>query len=118
RQVETTLRDVLGYPPFYGSGLPELIVNNPDPDELVVQVKAAEKAEPGELSAAHVELGVKGGAALVMLGALAREHGALASEAARPYTVLQRMLHDPFGQELLGEAINALRAGEDRIPAR
>jgi hypothetical protein len=118
RQVETTLRDVLGYPPFYGGDLPGLTVNNPDPNELVAQVNEAEEADPGKLSPAHIELGVKGGAALVMLGVLAREHGALASGVARPYTVLQRMLHDPFGQALLGEAIRALRAGEDRIPAR
>lgn len=118
RQVETTLRDLLGHPPFYGSGVPELTMNNSDPDQLVEDVKQAEKAQPGQLSSAHVELGVKGGVALVMLGALAREHGALSSEVARPYTVLQRMLHDTFGQELLGEAIKALRAGEDRIAAR
>jgi hypothetical protein len=118
RQVETTLRDILGSPPFYGTGVPELpAASNPTSDELVAVVKAAESADPEKLTPTHAELGVKGGVALVMLGALARAHGALA-DAPRPYTVLQRMIHDEFGQELLGEAITTLRAGKDRIPAR
>jgi hypothetical protein len=119
RQVETTLLDILGHPPFYGTGVPDLPRgSNTPPDELVARVKKAESGNAGRLSAAHVELGVKGGIALVMLGALARAHGALASEVARPYTVLQRMVHDPFGQELLGEAIQSLRDGKDHVPAR
>ena len=120
RNIDTTLRDMLGHPPFYGSDVPDLAGrgNNPDPDTLVADVKEREEKNPKKLSVAHVELGVRGGVALVLLGALAREHGALASEAARPYTVLQRMLHDPMGQEILGEAIKALRAGDNSIPAR
>jgi hypothetical protein len=118
RQVETTLRDILGHAPFYGNGVPELSPTNPDVDELVARVRREEQSAPKKLSVAHAELGVKGGVALVMLGALAREHGAPASEVARPYAVLQRMLHDPFGQELLGEAISALRSGNDALPAR
>ena len=114
RNIDTTLRDMLGHPPFYGSDVPDLPGrgNNPDPDTLVADVKKREEKNPKKLSVEHVELGVRGGVALVLLGALAREHGALASEAARPYTVLQRMLHDPMGQEILGEAIKALRAPE------
>jgi hypothetical protein len=116
KQVETALRDILGSPPFYGAGVPELpIGSNPNTDELVGAVKEAENADPDTLSPAHVELGVKGGVAL--LGALARAHGSI-TDAPRPYTVLQRMVHDQFGQELLGEAIMVLRAGKDQIPAR
>jgi hypothetical protein len=118
RQVEITLRDILGHAPFYGGGVPELAIDNPDPDDLVAKTKVAEEANPGQISLDHAALGVKGGVALVLLGALSREHGASASETPRPYTVLQQMLHDEFGQELLGEAIKALRAGADRIPAR
>ena len=91
---------------------------NPDVNELVQKVKRSEDLQPKQLTGDHVQLGVKGGIALVLLGALAREHGANAAEVARPYTVLQRMVHDPFGQELLGEAIKALRAGDRLIPAR
>ena len=96
RQVEITLRDMLGHAPFYGADVPELAIDNPDPDDLVARVKAAAEANPGQLSVDHAALGVKGGVALVLLGALSREHGASASEAPRPYTVLQRMLHDEF----------------------
>jgi hypothetical protein len=117
RQVETALRDMIGHSPFYGSGVPDLKVNDPDPDELVAAVKQKEKDEPGVLSVEHAELGVKGGVALVMLGAIAREHGARSYEVPRPYTVLQRMLHKEFGQELLGEAIRALRDGKKCLPA-
>ncbi len=118
RQVETTLRDILGSSPFYGNGVPELpVASNPHPDEMVARAKAAEEIEPGVLSSAHVELGVKGGVAMVMLGILARPHGAVAN-GPRPYAVIQRMVHDEFGQQLLGEAIAALRKGSSGLPAR
>ncbi|MGA2927859.1 MAG: hypothetical protein ABSG43_18050 [Solirubrobacteraceae bacterium] len=117
-QIDTTLRDILSHPPFFGTDVPELTPQTFDVDELVETVKRFEEMEPRKLSPGHVHLGVKGGIALVLLGALAREHGALASEVARPYTVVQRMIHDPFGQELLGEAIKALRFGAGQLPAR
>lgn len=140
RQIDTTLRDMLGYSPFYGADVPDMRPTRPrveelaemvhrvdatppekpgsDVDGLVDLVKRFETKRPNKLTSPHVQLGVKGGVALVLLGALAREHGTSAAEVARPYTVLQRMLHDPFGQELLGEAIKALRAGDQMIPAR
>ena len=119
RDVETTLRDILVHPPFYGANVPEVPKgSDPDPDELVKAVLKAHEKDPKALTEHHVELGVKGGVALVMLGALKREHGALASEVARPYTVVQGLLRDSFGQGLLGEAIQALRDGKQFLPAR
>lgn len=119
RDVETTLRDILVHPPFYGTNVPGVPKgSDPDPEELVKTVTKAHDENPKALTEHHVELGVKGGVALVMLGALRREHGALASEVARPYTVVQRLLGDSFGRELLGEAIQALRDGEQSLPAR
>ena len=119
RDVETTLRDILIHPPFYGANVPEVPKgSDPDPGELVKAVMKAHEKDPKALTEHHVELGVKGGVALVMLGAIRREHGALASEVARPYTVIQHLLRDSFGQGLLGEAIQALRDGEQFLPAR
>jgi hypothetical protein len=119
RDVETTLRDIVVHPPFYGANVPEIPKgSDPDPDELVEKVMKTHEKDPKVLTEHHVELGVKGGVALAMLGALRREHGAPASEVVRPYTVVQRLLRDSFGQELLGEAIQALRDGKSFLPAR
>jgi len=115
RQVETALNDMAGKEPFYGG--PDVPNADPDPDELVARVKQSEAESPGALSVAHVELGVKGGVAMVMLGVIAREHGARSFEFPRPYTLLQRALRDETGQELLGEAIKALRQGKQQLPA-
>jgi hypothetical protein len=115
RQVETTLRDMTGHLPFYGG--PDLPMRDSDPDELVAKVKQNEQDNPGVLSEDHVELGVKGGVALVMLGAISREHGTRTYEFPRPYALLQDTLGSEFGQELLGEAIKALREGKAYLPA-
>jgi len=115
RQVETALNDMTGNEPFYGG--PEVEAIDPDPDELVARVKQNEEKNPGVLSADHVQLGVKGGVAMVMLGAIAREHGARSHEFPRPYTLLQKALRNETGQQLLGEAIKALRKGERQLPA-
>ncbi len=94
-----------------------MAATDPDPDDLVAKVKQNEEESPGVLSAEHVQLGVKGGVAMVMLGAIAREHGARSYEFPRPYTLLQKTLRSEAGQELLGEAIKALRKGERQLPA-
>jgi len=115
RQVETALNDMAGKEPFYGG--PEVPNTDPDPDQLVARVQQNEKENPGALSPEHVALGVKGGVALVLLGAIAREHGARSYEFPRPYTLLEKALHSKVGQELLGRGIKALRAGDRFLPA-
>jgi hypothetical protein len=116
RQVETALNDMVGKEPFYGG--PEVPKTDPDPDGLVARVQQSEQENPGVLSPDHVALGVKGGVALVLLGAISREHGARSYEFPRPYTILQKALRSKVGQELLGEGIKALRAKQAFLPAR
>ncbi|HTU13678.1 MAG TPA: hypothetical protein VMF31_00645 [Solirubrobacterales bacterium] len=117
RQVETALRDMLVHSPFYRSEEPDMPASDPDPGDLLESVRTAESDKPGELSIHHVELGIKGGIALVMLGALDRAHGTSAIEALRPYAVVQQLVRDSFGQDLLAEAIIALRKGQEYLPA-
>jgi hypothetical protein len=82
-----------------------------DPDELVREAGIEVDAkQPGP---AFAELATKGGVAMALLGALVRPFNAAKDD--RPYTVLDRMMHDPAGRQLLGQAIVDLRAGRQTL---
>jgi hypothetical protein len=114
-KIETTLNEILSHKPFFGTDVP-WPSRDPDVDDLLREAAAEQGNDPKGWGPAKLELAIKGGLALTMVGALNRPWGTEESQQ-RSYNVLLRIAHDPFGQELLGEAIRALREGEDHIPA-
>jgi hypothetical protein len=113
--IESALNELLAHPPFFNTGVwwPS---RDPDVDELLNDVANDQTTSSTDWTPAKVELAVKGGLALATLGALWRIYGDTDAEQ-RVYNVLPRIAHDPYGQELLGEAIRAVRAGKDHIQA-
>jgi hypothetical protein len=115
QDFETTLQDVLDTR-LFGS---VTLTREDDGDEPQELVEAAQRdREDGikiEDSDALWELGIRGGIALAALGHLRRVYGQLASDVARPYQVLENMLADELGIELLGEAIEVWRS-DGRLP--
>jgi hypothetical protein len=113
--IEATLNEILAHPPFFNTGVtwPD---RDPEVDALLNEVAKEQAAKPAEWGPAKVELAVKGGLSMAMLGALQRPFGEL-RKAERSYNVLARVAHDPYGQELLGEAIRAVRDGKTHVQA-
>ena len=110
-RVQSTLNDLFSNSPICPSdpwGFPSRVV---DPDVLVAE--AEREIDAGHPAQAYAELATKGGVALALLGALVRPFDA--AKDARPYAVLDRMLHDREGRVLLAQAIVDLRAGRQRM---
>lgn len=110
-RVQSTLNDLFANPPICPPepwGFPSRVV---DPSTLAAEVEQEIAAnQPGR---AYAELATKGGVALALLGALVRPFDA--AKEARPYAVLDRMLHDREGRRLLAQAITDLRAGRQSM---
>jgi hypothetical protein len=112
--IEATLNELLAHQPFFGTGV-TWPSRDPEVDDLLTEVNAEHAANPRGWTPAKVELTVKGGLAMAMIGTLQRPFGTEDKEQ-RSYNVLARVAHSPYGHELLGAAIKAVRNGEDFIP--
>lgn len=87
-----------------------------EPADILVEAKA-EIAEGVlvENSLWLMELGLKGAIALAALGHLRRGYATSTEEAPRPYQIIDNMVDDEFGLQLLADAIQAWRDGQ-RLP--
>lgn len=112
--VQTALNDLLANPPIADNDSPGFQGRVIDPRHLGKEAEA--ELADGFHGQAVAEFATKGGVALALLGALTRPYDA--DKDDRPYEVLQRMLVDEYGRQLLAEAIEALRAGDDGLPLR
>lgn len=108
---ETATQDVLDSP-RYGSVKYMTVDGRSRPSKVVeqakIELKDGKTAENGEWL---MELGLKGTIALAALGHLRREYGQTTAESPRPYQIIDNMLTDTLGLELLGDAIQAWRDG-------
>ncbi|MGW4829627.1 hypothetical protein ACWEOG_18740 [Amycolatopsis japonica] len=114
--IESALDELLAHPPFFNApaAWPS---RDPEVDELLAEARKELDGEDGETGPAAVELMIKGGIALAILGPLQRIYGE-SDAAQRTYNLLGRMIYEPLGQELLAEAIQKLREGRDHITER
>lgn len=112
---ETAVQDVLDTQRFGNIGN-MTIDSDLEPTEIVANAKSefanGRSPETGEWL---MELGLKGAIALAGLGHLRRGYATSTEDAPRPYQIIDNMLDDQFGLELLGTAIQAWRDGE-RLP--
>ncbi|UOZ09387.1 hypothetical protein [Amycolatopsis sp. WQ 127309] len=114
--IESALDELLAHPPFWGAPV-RWPNRDPEVSDLVAEAKKEQDGEEGDQGPATIELTVKGGIALAILGPLQRIYGD-DDATRRNYNVLDRMATDPLGLELLGEGIQALRDGRDQIVKR
>ena len=112
---ETAVQDVLDTQRF-GNICNTTIDSDLQPAEIVAQAKIElDKATSVENGEWLMELGLKGAIALAALGHLRRGYATSTEDAPRPYQIIDNMLEDEFGLELLGDAIQAWRDGR-RLP--
>ena len=112
---ETAIHDVLDTQRF-GSVGNMTIDSDLEPEEILEEAKAElSDGVSVEKSEWLMELGLKGAIALAALGHLRRDYGASTEDTPRPYQVIDTMLDDEFGLDVLADAIAAWREGE-RLP--
>ncbi|WP_326945797.1 hypothetical protein OG439_40735 [Amycolatopsis sp. NBC_01307] len=116
QSIESALDELLAHQPFYNAPV-AWPSRDPEVDELLAETRKELDGEDGEPGPATVELMIKGGIALAILGPLQRIYGEK-DAAQRTYNLLTRMVEEPLGQELLAEAIRTLREGGDHIAER
>jgi hypothetical protein len=112
KSFETTMHDLLNSS-RYGAISRTPIDTGGDPDELLAAAREdqADGVKVDE-SPALLELGLKGAVALAAQGHLLRWYGKNTADMPRPYQVIDNMLEDDLGLQLLAEAIQGWRDGE------
>ncbi len=112
---ETAVQDVLDTPRF-GNICSMTVDSDLQPTKIVAHAKSElDKETSVENGEWLMELGLKGAIALAALGHLRRGYATSTEDAPRPYQIIDNMLEDQFGLELLGDAIQAWRDGR-RLP--
>lgn len=112
---ETAVQDVLDTQRFGSVG--NMVDDSDEEPEVIVAQAKGERAAGTTVENSDwlMELGLKGTIALAALGHLRRDYAISTEDAPRPYQIIDNMLDDEFGLELLGDAIAAWRTDE-RLP--
>ncbi|GGL85204.1 hypothetical protein GCM10010840_23890 [Deinococcus aerolatus] len=105
---ETTLRDFFGTKKFGEvQTTPEMTQRSADDLLKAAEAEIAVREFQATESPTNRELAIRGAIALAAVGTLRRQFGTRAGSVLRPAALVEKMMSEPFGRQLLAEGIKA-----------